>query len=66
MYAAMFEFAYNYGKEKIALDLLKEAVERKKDDARGYEVLGTILQGLRRNSEAAPYLKKYKELSGKK
>jgi tetratricopeptide (TPR) repeat protein len=65
MYAAMFEFANDYGKERVALDLLKDAVEKKKDDARGYEVLGTLLQTIGKNAEAAPYIKRYKELSGK-
>lgn len=66
MYAAMFQFASDYGKEKVALDLLKSAVDQRKDDARGNEVLGTILQTIGRNAEAAPYIKRYKELSGKK
>ncbi|MCS6989049.1 MAG: tetratricopeptide repeat protein [Chloroherpetonaceae bacterium] len=66
LYAAMFQFAYDYGKEKIVLDLLKNAVEQKKDDARGYEVLGTLLENMGKKAEAAPYIKKYKELSGKK
>jgi tetratricopeptide (TPR) repeat protein len=66
MYAAMFQFAYDYGKEKIVLDMLKAAVEQKKDDARGYEVLGTLLQNIGKNAEAAPYIKKFKELSGRK
>lgn len=66
LYAAMFQFAYDYGKEKQVLDALKKAVEQKKDDARGYEVLGTLLENMGKKAEAAPYLKKFKELSGRK
>ncbi|MFQ3599285.1 MAG: hypothetical protein SNJ55_09895 [Chloroherpetonaceae bacterium] len=66
MYAAMFQFANDYGKEKIALDLLKAAVEKKKDDARGNEVLGTLLQSIGKNAEAAPYIKRFRELSSGK
>ncbi len=63
MYAALFEFCSNYGREKYAIDKLKAAVENKKDDARGNEVLGTLLQQIGRNAEAAPYIKRFKELS---
>ncbi len=66
MYAAMFQFCSDYGQEKIALDMLKAAVEQKKDDARGNEVLGTLLQSIGRNAEAAPYIKRFRELSGRK
>ncbi len=66
MYAAMFQFCNDYGREKVALDMLKAAVEQKKDDARGNEVLGTLLQSIGKNAEAAPYIKKFKELSGRK
>ena len=66
MYAALFQFASDYGKEKMALDMLKAAVDQRKDDARGNEVLGTLLQSIGRNAEAAPYIKKFKELSGRK
>jgi len=66
MYAAMFQFCSDYGREKIALDMLKVAVDQKKDDARGNEVLGTLLQSIGKNAEAAPYIKKFKELSGRK
>jgi len=66
MYAAMFQFCSDYGREKIALEMLKAAVDQRKDDARGNEVLGTLLQNIGKNAEAAPYIKRFKELSGKK
>lgn len=66
MYAAMFQFASDYGREKVALDMLKRAVDQRKDDARGNEVLGTLLQSIGKNAEAAPYIKRFKELSGRK
>ncbi|MFN3561546.1 MAG: tetratricopeptide repeat protein [Chloroherpetonaceae bacterium] len=66
MYAALFQFASDYGRDKMALDMLKAAVDQRKDDARGNEVLGTILQSIGKNAEAAPYIKKFKELTGRK
>lgn len=66
LYSAMFQFAADYDKAQVPIDLLKAEVAKRPDDARGNEVLGTLLETMGKKAEAAPYIKKFRELSGGK